>query len=270
MNAAECLADISALARTAGALLMDYYHRPVVFHTKSTDTDLSTEADRACEALLLAHLLNRYPDHHIVGEEGGGVGAPADSAPYFWYIDPLDGTTNFASKIPHFSISIALTDRQQNPLLGVVYNPCNEELFAVAQGGQPTLNGAPIAVSATDNLRQALLATGFPYDKHLSADNNLAEWGALLVRSRDIRRMGSAALDLAYVACGRFDAFWEQKLKPWDVLAGALLVTAAGGRVSDYARNSNYADVAKGRIVASNGRLHPPLLDALSAARHHL
>lgn len=267
MELSTLLADTCALARRAGALLMDYYQRPIRFQTKSTATDLTTEADQACEALLSAHLRQAYPDHHIVGEEGGGMGAPPNRAPYFWYIDPLDGTTNFASKIPHFSISIALTDRQQNPLLAIVYDPCKDELFTAIDGAPTRLNQAPISVSQTADLQQALLATGFPYDKHLSADNNLAEWSALLTRARDIRRMGSAALDLAYVACGRFDAFWEQKLKPWDVLAGALLVRMAGGQVTDYARSEVYADIGQGHIIASNGRLHTALLDIIDAAR---
>ncbi|MBC7870745.1 MAG: inositol monophosphatase, partial [Chitinophagaceae bacterium] len=205
----------------------------------------------------------RFPDHHIIGEEGGAMGAPADDSAYTWYIDPLDGTTNFANRIPIFATSIALTDRDMNPIVGVVYNPISGEMFSAAKGFGTTLNDKPIHVSRAETLEQSVLCSGFPYDQATNPDNNLDEWGRFAVRTRGLRRLGSAALDLCFVAAGRLDGYWEQQLNPWDYLAGQLCVMEAGGIVTDYL-NRPLSAANKGRILANNGHIHQQMLDVLA------
>jgi myo-inositol-1(or 4)-monophosphatase len=268
LDPAVLLDDVSALARAAGAILRRHHASPVeVAARKSTRSDVVTAADTAVEAFLVAALVGRFPDHHLVGEEGGGRGAPAASAEHHWHVDPLDGTVNFAAGLPHFCTSIALTTRDRQPLLGVVFDPMRDELFAAVRGGGVRLNGRPLRVSATAELTDAVVATGFPYDKHLKDDNNLREWGAFLRHIRGERRLGSAALDLAWVAAGRLDGYWEQDLNPWDALAGMLLVREAGGTVTDYAGGPDPQRLDRGRYVASNGRIHTAMLGVLAAAR---
>jgi myo-inositol-1(or 4)-monophosphatase len=268
LEPAALLDDVSALARAAGSMLRRHHAAPVeVAARKSTRSDVVTAADTAVEAFLVAELLHRFPDHHLVGEEGGGRGAPAATAEHHWHVDPLDGTVNFAAGLPHFCTSIALTTRDREPLLGVVYDPVRDELFAAVRGGGARLNGRPLRVSATAELADAVVSTGFPYDKHLKDDNNLREWGAFLRHIRGERRLGSAALDLAWVAAGRLDGYWEQDLNPWDALAGILLVREAGGTVTDYADGPVPQRLDRGRYVASNGRIHAAMLEVLSAVR---
>ncbi len=256
------------IARQAGQAVMAYFRGDDIgAHSKATDIDIVTDADQAAEALIVRELTAAYPHHHIVGEEGGGQGAPVETATHRWYVDPVDGTTNFANGIPVFAVSLALTDADMTPLVGVVYNPASDELFSARQGGGATLNGVPLEVSTTDDLKASVLASGFPYDKAIDPDNNnVAEWGRFLVQTRGLRRMGAAALDCCYVAAGRFDGYWEQKVKPWDVLAGLLCVTEAGGTVSDYAGHSGPGWIQGGRVVVSNGHLHPAMLTILSQA----
>lgn len=262
-----------SLARQTGPLLLDYFARPKLgIVIKSTPYDVVTEADKAAEAVIVAALLDAYPEYHIMGEEGGGMGAPAESAEYFWYIDPIDGTTNYANRIPHFAISIALTDRWMQPLVGVVYNPVTDELFSAAKGGGATLNGERITVSQTVDLANSVIATGFPYDRATNPHNNIAEWLHFLPRTRDLRRFGSAALDLAFVAAGRFDGYWEMHLHPWDYLAGLLCVTEAGGVVTDFAGRNHSTGThqpdaaAVGQLVAANPPVHALMLEGLGAA----
>lgn len=252
------------IAMAAGNVLLRHFETPVEQQTKSSNIDLVTAADTASEQTIVAALSERYPDHHIVGEEGGSMGAAADSAHYHWYVDPLDGTTNFASRVPHFSVSIALTDAQRVPLVGVVYEPTRDELFAAYRGGGATLNGQPISVSQTEQLIQAVVVSGFGYDKATNPDNNLKQWGDFLVRTRGIRRFGSAALDFCYVAAGRFDGYWERSLNPWDALAGMLIVQEAGGRVTDYTGGASPQTGYDGRFLASNGLLHQAMLGVLA------
>src|SRR5690606_14541959 len=161
--------------------------------------DVVTEADSASEALIVERLQAEFPDHHIVGEEGGGQGAKIDGAAYRWYVDPIDGTTNFANHIPMFSVSLALSDAQMNPLVGVIFSPAPQDLFSASKGNGATLNGNRLHVSEKNTLRECVVASGFPYDKYTSSENNLREWGAFLVQTRGLRRFGSAALDCAYV-----------------------------------------------------------------------
>lgn len=264
MDFASILTEARYIALQTGALLRARYQEPITQTTKSTDIDIVTDADEAAEAFIARELLRRYPEHHLVGEEGGGQGADPSTAAYFWFVDPIDGTTNFASKIPHFAVSLALTTPQREPLVGVIYDPMRDELFSAYKGGGASLNDMPISVTDTDTLVQSVLASGFPYTKHTDTDNNTTQWSAFVTQVRGIRRLGSAALDLAYVAAGRFDGYWEQGLNPWDALAGILLVTEAGGTVTDYKGGDSPQFDERGRHVASNGHIHRAMLDVLA------
>lgn len=257
------LRQATAIAQQAGSVLIDHFRRPNSISTKSNVADLVTEADKAAEAVIVRALHEQFPDHHIVGEEGGGMGAPADRAHFFWYVDPIDGTTNFVSRIPHFCVSIALTDAQMQPLVGVVYHPIAEELYTARQGGGAYLNGEALRVSRTESLGNAVVASGFPYDKWTNPENNAEEWSAFVRRARGVRRFGSAALDFCYVAAGRFDGYWERSLNPWDALAGMLLVLEAGGRVTDYHGDPFPQRHKSGLYLATNGLLHPVMSDLL-------
>jgi myo-inositol-1(or 4)-monophosphatase len=257
------LEDIIHIAREAGKILLEKFEKPLLMNTKGSDIDLVTEADKESEIYISGELLRLFPDHHLVGEEGGGQGAPIEEAAYHWYVDPLDGTTNFASGIPHFCTSIAMTDAQRNSLLAVVYDPIRDELFSATKNGGATLNSKVIQVTESDTLVKAVVGSGFGYDKHTNPDDNTAQWTAFVKRVRGVRRMGSAALDLAYVAAGRFDAYWEKNLKPWDALAGVLLIQEAGGLVTDYRGGNRPQWDEKGRFVASNGPIHQAMLDVL-------
>lgn len=268
MQPAAILDDISAIARAAGEIILRHFAAPIPTTSKTSRIDIVTAADTEVEAFIARELLQRFPDHHLVGEEGGGQGAKRAGAPYLWFVDPLDGTVNFASKFPHFCTSIALTTPDRRPLLGVTYDPTRGELFTAVRGGGARLNGRPLHVTATAELAEALLVSGFPYDKHTRPDNNAAEWSAFVRRTRGERRTGSAALDLAYVAAGRFDGYWEMGLKPWDLMAGVLLVTEAGGTVTDYTGQPEPQQrEADWRVVASNGPLHAAMLQVLREAR---
>lgn len=260
------LEDVAALARGAGAIIRRHYAAPVaVSGRKSTRSDVVTAADTEAEAFIARGLLERWPDHHIVGEEGGGQGAPAESAPYQWFVDPIDGTVNFATRLPHFCTSIALTTPDREPLLGIVYDPMRDELFTAVRGGGAHLNGEPLRVTATATLNDAVVATGFPYDKHLNPDNNVREWAAFLQHIRGERRFGSAALDLSWVAAGRLDGYWEKDLKPWDAMAGLLIAREAGGTVTDYAGGPAPQRLDRGRYVGSNGLIHAAMLQVLQS-----
>lgn len=254
----------SDLARRAGHLLRERFYQPIHESSKASSYDIVTETDHEIEALIRGELLARYPAHHIVGEEDGGSGAAAAAADYFWYVDPIDGTTNFANRIPHFSVCLALADREMEPLLGVVYNPMLDELFSALRGGGAWLNGQELRVSGKDDLGQCVVCSGFAYDKWTNPDNNVREWGSFVVRTRGVRRTGSAALDLCYVGAGRFDGYWERTLNPWDALAGMLVVRNAGGRVTDYLGSPRPQDGADGRYLASNGRIHEAMMRVLA------
>jgi myo-inositol-1(or 4)-monophosphatase len=260
-------ATAEEIARRAGAALLAHYDRPHQHQVKKSYNDLVTEGDMASQAVIVPALRTAFPDHHIVSEEGGDPGTPAEQATYFWYIDPLDGTSNFASNLPLFSVSIALADAHLRPLVGVVYDPVGDQLFSASKGGGATRNGQVIRVSETDTLEQAMLCSGFPYRYATLDDNNLREWDAFHRVVRGIRRLGSIALELSYVAAGRFDGLWEQHVNPWDVMAGAMIVLEAGGRITDFSGAESDLAFSGKRILASNGRLHPPMLDLLSTVR---
>lgn len=258
----DVLALAQRLAREAGAIQRERYEHVHEIASKSAAVDLVTEVDHACEAHLVAGLARHRPDDAILAEEGGGRGDAG--ATWRWVIDPLDGTVNYAHGYPCFCVSIGV-ERNGVRSVGVVYDPLRNELFHAARGGGAFRNGRPIRVSQEVDLGRGLVATGFAYDVHSSADDNLAAFAAFVKTARAVRRDGSAALDLCYVACGRFDGYWEHKLKAWDVAAGALVVEEAGGRVSDLAGGPLPADGHQ--VVASNGRLHAAMLGLLARTR---
>jgi len=268
MDLNAMLEETAAIARGAGRIIMRHFAAPVPTELKSSRIDIVTAADREAEVYIAAELLRRFPAHHLVGEEHGSQGAPADQAPFHWFVDPIDGTVNFASKLPHFCTSIAMTTPDREPLLAVIYDPTRDELFTAVRGGGAKLNGRPLRVTGTRELIDAVVTSGFPYDKHSNPDNNLREWTAFLSRIRGERRLGSAALDLCYVAAGRLDGYWEKDLKTYDVMAGILLVREAGGRVSDYVGGERPQLQERGRYVASNGLVHAEMLAVLRSCGH--
>ncbi|HMQ31868.1 MAG TPA: inositol monophosphatase family protein [Chloroflexaceae bacterium] len=223
--------------------------------------DVVTDADKASEALIVGAIAADFPDHAILAEEGG---ATAGASEYEWLIDPLDGTLNYLHGNPVFCVSLGLL-RRGEPLLGVVYDPCRDELFAAERGGGARLNGRPMRVSPTATLARSLLTTGFPYNRFSEPDNNLREHDHLLMKCQDVRRPGSAALDLCAVAAGRSDAHWELGLSPWDVAAGALIVREAGGTVTGW--QGQPWRPGEPRLVASNGLIHAELVRELALAR---
>jgi myo-inositol-1(or 4)-monophosphatase len=221
--------------------------------------DLVTDADRASEALVEQAITSRFPDHRFVGEEttflSGDI--PAGTERYSWLVDPLDGTTNYAHRYPHFAVSIALEHAGQI-ILGVVYDPMRDELFVAERGAGATMNGAPIAVSKIDTLERSLLGTGFPYTAEERRENARV-WNGFLTLSQGVRRDGSAALNLCYVACGRLDGFWERPLNAWDLAAGSLLVEEAGGVVTGY--NGTPFGPYRREIICSNGVIQQELVE---------
>lgn len=260
LNLPQMLTTVESIARDAGQLLREAYHQPRHIDYKGA-VNLVTETDRNTEELIVQTLGQTYPGIAIQAEEGSATGGTTE---LIWWIDPLDGTNNFAHGFPVFAISIALCDGS-TPLLGVVYDPMHDELFSAASGQGATLNGEPIQVGQPAELVQGLLATGFSYDRQEAEDNNLIALSRFLRTAQGIRRAGAAALDLAYVACGRLDGYWEMKLHPWDVAAGILLVREAGGIVTGYAGqpDDDYLITARS-IVASNGKFHGAMLGILS------
>lgn len=263
MNYQDTLASITPIVMEAGNILLRYFENTTDHQTKSSGTDIVTEADKAAEAYITPELHKLFPDHHVHGEEGGGSGASADEAEYHWFIDPIDGTTNYANNIPHFAVVLAMTDREMQPLVGVIYDPMRKELFTATKDGGAFLNGKPIHTTQKTELMQSVVASGFPYDKHLIEDNNTRQWAAFVKRVRGVRRFGSAALDLAWVAAGRFDGYWERSLNPWDALAGMLLIREAGGMVTNYEGDPNPQYHKIGRYLATNGHLHPVMMAVL-------
>ena len=226
---------------------------------KGSPTNLVTEMDARAEALVLDRLRAAFPDDAVLGEEGG---ARAGGSGRRWLVDPLDGTTNYAHGVPIYAVSIGL-EAAGRLALGVLYDPSLDELFVAERGAGATVNDVPCAVSTTATLDESLLATGFPYNVRETPDNNLAEYAAFSLRARGVRRLGSAVLYLAWLAAGRFDGYWELRLGPWDVAAGALLVAEAGGRVTDL--DGGPLDLDAPRIVASNGLVHDEMLRVLKA-----
>ncbi len=245
------------MAREAGAVVREGYGRIHAPERKGR-IDLVTEYDRRSEAVLLARLRERWPDHAVLAEESGAH----EGSRVKWYVDPLDGTTNFAHNYPFFGVSVGV---EVDGVLaaGAVYDPVRDEMFAGARGEGATLNGAPIHVSANATLEDALLVTGFPYDVREHPERHVPLFQAFLVRAQGIRRDGSAALNLCYLAMGRFDGFWEGNLSPWDLAAGVLIVQEAGGTVTDYAGGPLRLDGRQ--IVAANATLHATMRELIAA-----
>jgi myo-inositol-1(or 4)-monophosphatase len=250
-----------SVAEEAGRLVLEGLGRRPAAHAKAASTDLVTEYDQRSEALIVSRLGAAFPGDAILAEEGGlRDGSRPERR---WLVDPLDGTTNFAHGLPLCSVSIAL-EVAGAVEVGVVAAPGLGWTFAARRGGGATWNGAPIAVSDAASLDGAMLVTGFPYDRQTSPDNNFDQFIAFQRRAQAVRRLGSASVDLCLVARGTFEGYWEMKLKPWDLAAGALIVLEAGGRVTGW-RGEPFA-LERGALVASNGRVHQALLDVLAEA----
>lgn len=250
------IATEAALA--AGAVLQSYYGKLEAIAEKGRPGDLVTAADKASEAAIIEVLQRHLPSHAILAEESGSI-AGTDNK-YCWAIDPLDGTTNYAHQYPVFCVSIGLLI-DNIPQVGVIFDPWKQELFQAATGLGATCDRRPIQVSQTSELSQSLLVTGFAYDRRETTDNNYAEFCYLTHLTQGVRRSGSAALDLAHVACGRLDGYWERGISPWDIVAGVALLEAAGGKVSAY--DGSPLSIASGRILATNSQIHTDLSQAL-------
>ncbi len=259
-EAMELMQACAAAARRGGEVLRERFGRGLTIEYKG-GIDLVTDADRASEAALLEFLSKRFPDAGVLAEESGASGGAGRLR---FIVDPLDGTTNYAHGLPHFSVNVGVQD-ERGLVAGATLDPLREELFLAARGSGAWLNGEAIAVSTEPELGRALLCTGFPYDVHQRPELPLRLFAAYMARARAIRRMGSAALDLAYVACGRFDGFWEMKLKPWDLAPGVLLVREAGGQAADFDGGDRMLEV--GEICAANSALHAELLRILAEVR---
>ena len=241
-------------ARVGGETLKATWRRDKQIEIKSGPVDIVTNVDRVVERGIMELLRSRFPEHGIVAEE-----SPQErtASPYCWYVDPIDGTTNFAHGYPHFAVSVALA-HEGVPVVGVVYDPLREETFCARRGGGATLNDAPLHVSTVSGLEQSLLLTGFPYDRRERSAFYLRFYEAFMCRAQGVRRSGSAALDLCYVAAGRAEGFWEWRLQPWDTAAGVLMVEEAGGGVSDFC--GARFELLGEQTLASNGLIHAGMI----------
>ena len=242
----------------AGAVLKERWGKLNDIKEKGRPGDLVTEADKLAEAEVLKVLQRHLPQHQILAEESGALGN-TDSK-YLWAIDPLDGTTNYAHGLPLAATSVGLMI-DGVPAVGAVYNPFSDELFRAATGLGATCNRRPIRVSQTDKLSKSLLITGFAYDRRETNDNNYAEFCHLTHLTQGVRRLGCASMDLAGVACGRLDGYWERGIQPWDMAAGIVILREAGGEITAY--DGSPLDIASGRVLATNGSIHDELSQAL-------
>ena len=251
------LGDLEPIAREAGALLLSYFNPEIKIEYKG-DVDLVTAADRASEKLIVERLKAKWPQHGIVGEEGTRSDTGAE---YRWFVDPLDGTTNFAHGYPVYCVSIALARHDDELEVGVLYDPTRNELFSAERGAGATLNGKPMRVSKTARLAESILGTGFPSHKR-HKNPNIHFYQQITLRSHGVRRAGSAALDLANVASGRYDGFWEFNLNPWDTAAGVLIVQEAGGQVTRFDGSPFRLDSRE--VLATNGHIHDEVVQNFS------
>jgi len=247
-------------AQKAGRMLKENIDVPREIFFKGA-VDLVTNFDNQSQKMIFNHLSMRFPDHNFIAEEGLHEEKGTE---FRWIIDPIDGTTNYAHSFPIFSVSIAL-EKKGEVVIGVVYDPMREELFSSVRGEGAFLNGKKIKVSSVDDIDKSLVATGFPYDVRESNVNNISHFNNFLTRTQAIRRCGSAAMDLCYVACGRLDGFWELKLSPWDVAAGALIVREAGGRISDF-QNREFR-IFGSEVLATNSLIHKHMKDVLQLGK---
>jgi myo-inositol-1(or 4)-monophosphatase len=248
------------MAHDAGRVLAEKFGKTIQV-THKGDINIVTEADLAAERLIIDRIGSHYPRHSILSEEAGKVDSIVGTdSEWRWIIDPLDGTTNYSHGYPVFAVSIGL-EKAGEIVVGVVYDPMREELFAAEKGGGATLNGRRIQVSNVDDLNRAMLCTGFPYSVR-EKSNFAHHFTSFIMHSQAVRRDGAAAIDLAYVACGRFDGFWEDGLNPWDAAAGLLLIEEAGGRVSEY--DGSKFNLYAPPILASNGLIHEQMMHVLT------
>ena len=255
---ADMLKIAEDAARAGGLILMKDLGQPLDLEFKG-DVDLVTKVDRLSEEAIVSIISRAYPDHRILAEEGTNQGGASN---YRWIIDPLDGTTNYAHSFPCFAVSIGL-EAAGEMVVGVVYDPVRDECFTAMEGGGAYLNGKAIHVSRVDRLNSALLATGFPYDRRQHPDDYLGLFRKFMMKAQEIRRPGSASIDLCYLASGRIDGFWECKLKPWDVAAAVVIVREAGGRISDF--KGNKFGILGSETLASNSRIHDEMVEIASS-----
>ena len=260
MNMDNYLREAEAIAHKAGRMIKENINTSTEIFFKGA-VDLVTDFDNRAQRMIFDHLSSCYPEHDFMGEEGLSKDRGGE---FRWIIDPLDGTTNYAHGFPIFCVSIAL-ERKGEIVVGVVFDPMREEMFSAEKGGGAFLDGKKIQVSSVDDLDKSLVATGFPYDLRQTRVNNIDHFNNFLVRVQAIRRCGSAAMDLCYVACGRFDGFWELKLNPWDVAAGVLIVEEAGGNISDF-KNGEFS-IFGSEILASNGLIHNQMVEVLQSGK---
>jgi myo-inositol-1(or 4)-monophosphatase len=251
------LEELQSLARQAGEILRLGFGKQLVVDYKGI-IDPVTDVDRRSEAFLLGEIRKRYPSHHIVSEESGEQGGEES---HFWYIDPLDGTVNYANRVPVFAVSLAY-EQAGEMRLGVVYDPLRDECFSAEMGRGAWLNGSIIRISEVQSLDQSLLATGFPYDIRTNPETNLDHFARFSLLAQGLRRLGSAALDLCYVADGRLAGFWELRLNSWDVAAGGLIAAEAGARVTNIHGGADYLSQPQS-ILAANPTIHSQMLRVL-------
>jgi myo-inositol-1(or 4)-monophosphatase len=254
------LSFVENLARGAGKILCDASGKNLKITRKGV-IDMVTEADHRSEAYLIAEIRKHFPTHRLITEESGDLAGDRDA---IWYIDPLDGTLNYAHRLPIYAVSIAYEEKGKL-LLGVVYDPERDECFSAQRGRGAWLNGEPIHIASAQNLDHSLLVTGFPYDIRTNPANNLDHYANFALRSHGVRRLGSAAIDLCYIAAGRCDGYWELRINSWDIAAGGLIAEEAGAKVTNVAGNPDYMTPPYS-ILAASPQLHAEMLEILQAS----
>jgi len=246
------------VSKIAGNIIREGFGKNFEIEFKTDATNIVTEIDKKAEAAIIQYIKKEFPAHGILAEESG---ADKSSSEYVWVIDPIDGTSNFAHGLPIFSVSIGV-QKNGETICGIVYDVMRDAMYSAELGSGAFVNNKKISVSTNSNLQESLLVTGFPYDIIENPGDTVEKFTAFLTRSRAVRRLGSAAIDLAYVAAGVFDGFWERSLNPWDICAGKLLVEEAGGVVTDY--SGNPISIVTNQILASNGKVHSEMVNILS------
>ncbi len=250
--------DLIEIAKGAGNIINEGFGSDFKIEYKSNESNLVTEIDKASEKFITDFIKTKYPGHGILAEEGGKLN---DSSDFLWVVDPLDGTTNFAHGLPIFSVSIGL-QKHGKTIAGVVYDVMQKIIYSAELGSGAHANSEKIQVNQNDNLAHSVLVTGFPYNISENPENAIEKFGAFLLKSRAVRRLGSAAIDFCYVARGVFDGFWEVHLHPWDMCAGKLIVEEAGGLVTDF--DGNEMDIFSKKVLASNKSIHKKMLEILN------
>ena len=264
-NPSEFLTFAISIAKEAGKIQMEYFGNISSVEKKSTNIDLVTEADKKSEDYLIKQIKSKFPDHSILSEELGNID---NGGEYLWIIDPLDGTTNFAHNLPIFAVSLSLVKKNKEHICGVVYNPAADRCFYAEKNKGSYLNSKKINVTSSNTLSNSLLVTGFPYLHDDKYDLSFEIFKQFYDKTRGLRRLGAASLDLCFVAMGRFDGYYEYGLKPWDISAGALIATEAGASVTDWDNSELPYDGS--RILTSNGKIHTQMVDILTNERYNI